>query len=273
MVKNFNILADRLKGVKVGEDNLTPEKLIELLKDQKEVELTVSPIHLLDDTQLTELKGTVKKEGYEEGKLAGSEIFAKELKRKAGIEREGKSLDVIYGYLTEKFTADAKVEPNQKIRELTDSLTNLQKTFETEKNQWTQTTTALQGQLEQKDIDFYATANIPSLNGIKPSHALLIYKQERQLKKDESGNIIIYKGGKPLKDQLEKNIDFTTDFTSFARENGWIGSSGRGGGSESGVSISEFKTLNDVYKYMEKNKMNPDSPEGVALVNRFKGQK
>ncbi len=37
MIKNIDVLADRLKGVKVGEENLTPQKFIELLKDEKEI--------------------------------------------------------------------------------------------------------------------------------------------------------------------------------------------------------------------------------------------
>lgn len=269
MIKNIDVLADRLKGVKVGEENLTPEKLIALLKDEKEVELAVTPVHLLDETQLTELKTNIGKEKYEEGKTAGSEMFAKDLKKKFGIEKEGKSLDVVSSYLTEKLQAEASKEPNQKITELTESLSALQKKYETDVTGFNETIIGLKKNIEQRDIDFYMQSNMPQLNGILPKHALTVYKSERQFAKDEAGNLNILVGGKVLKDNLEKPVDFATDFTNFAKQYGWTGEAGRGGGNTYGSSSNEFKTMNDLMKHMKDNKIDPTKPEGLEMIKNF----
>ena len=126
MIKNINALADRLKGVKVGEEELTPEKLLTIIKDEKEIELTIAPVHLLGETELTELKTTVKKDGYNEGSKAGSEMFAKELKKAFGLngdEYPGKDIETVKTILNNKVLADAKIEPEKKVKELTESLT------------------------------------------------------------------------------------------------------------------------------------------------------
>jgi len=110
---------------------------------------------------------------------------------------------------------------------------------------------------------------MPQLNSIKPAHALLIYKAERQFDTDESGNLLILKGGKPLKDNMEKPIDFTSDFTEFAKANNWIGSNGRGNGNEYSGTGSQFKTMNDVMKHMETQKIDPTSDQGLEMIKKF----
>ncbi len=195
-------------------------------------------------------------------------MFAKDLKKKFGIEKEGKSLDVVSNYLTEKLQAEASKEPNQKITELNESLQSLQKKYETDITQYTSTVESLKKNIEQRDIDFYMQSNMPQLNGIAPKHALILYKSERQFAKDESGNLNILVGGKPLKDSLEKPIDFSTDFTNFAKQYGWIGSEGRGAGNAYKGS-SEFKTINDVMKHMKENNIDPTKPEGLEIIRKF----
>lgn len=271
MIKNLTNLADRLKGIKANGEDLTPEKLIELMKDEKEVELTINPFHMLDETQLTELKTNIKKEGYEEGKTAGSEIFAKGLKTAFGLTGDqypGKDVDSLKKIINEKILADAKIEPEKKVKELTDSLQGLQSKYEQTELTYKSEVDNLKKNIEQRDIDFYLQSNIPQLNGIKPNHALLVYKSERQLKRDENGNLQILMGGKVLKDNLERPVDFSTDFTSFAKQNGWIGEPGRGGGNAYGGS-GEFKTIEELMKHMEKNKINPDSAQGLEMINKF----
>lgn len=272
MIKNIDTLADRLKGVKVGGEDLTPEKLVSLLKDEKEVEVTVNPIHLLDETQLSELKNTVKKEGYTEGTKAGSEMFAKKLKESFGLngdEHPGKDLDSVTKILKDKVLADAKIEPEKKVKELSESLQTLQGKYESDLNGYKSQVDSLAKTLKQKDIDFYIQSNMPQLNGIKPNHALLIYKAERQFDTDEQGNLTILKGGKPLKDNMEKPIDFQTDFTTFAKTNNWIGTDGRGGGNSYGNGSSEFKTVNDLMRHMEQQKIDPESSEGKDMIKKF----
>lgn len=249
-------------------EEIAPEKFIELLKDEKEYEVSIDPIMLLNDTQLNELKANIGKEKYEEGKVAGSEMTAKEFKRIFGVEKEGKSPETVAKYIQDKILNDAKIEPEKKVKELSESLESLQKKYETDLGQYKQTVEGLSKTIQQKEIDFYIQSNIPQLNGIKPNHAMLIYKAERQFHKDENGNLNILVGGKLLKDNMEKPVDFVTDFTTFAKQNNWLGEPGRGGGNSYGGG-SEFKTIQDVMKYMEKQKIDPTSSEGLEIIKKF----
>ena len=62
--------------------------------------------------------------------------------------------------------------------------------------------------------------------------------------------------------------DFSTDFTNFAKQYGWIGSEGRGAGNAYKGS-SEFKTINDVMKHMKENNIDPTKPEGLEIIRKF----
>lgn len=274
MIKNFNLLADRLKGVKVGGEDITPEKLLALLKDDKaESELTIPKVNMIVDEELETLKESVKKTGYEEGKQAGSEMFAKELKKKFGIEKDGKSLDTVFGYIHEKVLADAKIEPDKKIKDLSESLERLQKQAETDKGSYETKINELTQTITQRDIDFFVQSTMPQLTGIKPNQALALYKLDRQLSKDDNGNIVILKGGQVLKDKMEKPIEFTSDFSEWAKENGWMGNAGRGGGNDPGGHGKSFKSMDEVFKYMETNKIDPDSETGRKLRDDFNKSK
>ena len=119
MIKEeFKIFLTDTLGVKI-------ETLKEALTSDNEVEVSYKSGMLLDDTQLTSLKSTVKKEGYNEGKVAGVEIRAKEIKEKFNIDIEGKDFDKIFTTYGENVLKDAKIEPDKKLKEVNDSLANL----------------------------------------------------------------------------------------------------------------------------------------------------
>jgi hypothetical protein len=89
----------------------------------------------------------LKKDEYKKGRKEGVEIEWKETKRKLGIEIEGKNGDEILDAFRLKVLADAKVEPNQKIKDLEADKIKLQQNLtklETEK-------TELSNQFAQKE--------------------------------------------------------------------------------------------------------------------------
>jgi hypothetical protein len=274
MIKNFDVLADRLKGVKIGDKDLTVDLLKEALSKDESFEVVAPQAHIMTEEILTELKTTVKKQGYEEGKTAGSEMTIKEMKRKAGLEFEGKTDDQFIQEFTKKIEKEKGIEPNKKIQELTESLTKLQTLAEQkegEVKQWSEKYTGLQRDTMANEI---ILGKIPkNITGVTPKHFSALFKMEGyQVATDDSGAVVVMQNGKPLKDKLEKPIPVENVLLDFAKTNNWISAEGRGAGDEGGAGNGEFKTMNDVFKFMETNKINPMSPQGIKLQEQFEAE-
>jgi len=271
MIKNYSLLADRLKGIKLGGEELTPEKLIEAVKAENELEVEVSKMNLFTDEQVEMLGGNKKKEGYEEGKLAGSEMTVKDLKKRFGIEKEGKTADLLYNHIIEKILFDAKIEPEKKVKELQESLTSLQNKYQSDSEQWKST-------IEQKDNEVKAIKtetlllqSLPKVEGYKTNHILAAFKSDGYgVLVDEQNKVIPTLNDKPIKDAVENPEDLSKVINSWLSTSGYVkGSEGRGGSNDNGGSFSEFKTLSDVMKYMEKNKINPTERQGEEILKKF----
>lgn len=278
MIKNKEVLAERLKGIKVNGEDITLEKLSAYLTDDKtEVELAAEPLHILDETRLTELKTTLKKDGYEEGKTAGSEMTVKELKKKWGIEKEGKSIDSLFGYVNEKVLSDAKIEPEKKVKELSESLATLQQTLQQKESEWS-------GLIQQKDqtiksikSEAILLQSMPKVEGYKTNHLLAAFKSDGfGIDIDENNNVVPVLNGKPLKDQYEKPLPLDKVFSDWMTNSGFTaaqGGGGRGAGNAFPAGGSQFKTESDMFKYMEQNKIDPTSPQGKEMIDKFYADK
>lgn len=278
MIKNKEILAERLKGIKVNGEDITLEKLSAYLTDDKtEVELAAETLHILDDTKLNELKTTLKKEGYEDGKTAGSEMTVKELKKKWGIEKEGKSIDSLFGYVNEKVLSDAKIEPEKKVKELSNSLATLQQTLQQKESEWS-------GLIQQKDqtiksikSEAILLQSMPKVEGYKTNHLLAAFRSDGfGIDIDENNNVVPVLNGKPLKDQYEKTLPLDKVFSDWMTNSGFTaaqGGGGRGAGNAFPQSGSQFKTESDMFKYMEQNKIDPTSPQGKEMIDKFYADK
>lgn len=278
MIKNREILAERLKGIKVNGEDITLEKLSAYLTDDKsEVELAAEPLHILDDAKLNELKTTLKKDGYEEGKTAGSEMTVKELKKKWGIEKDGKSIDSLFEYVNEKVLSDAKIEPEKKVKELSESLANLQQTLQQKESEWS-------GLIQQKDQTIKSIKSeakllqsIPKVDGYKTNHLLAAFRSDGySIDIDENENIIPVFNGKVLKDKYEKPLPLDKVFSDWMTQSGFTaaqGGGGRGAGNYFPQGGLQFKTESDMFKHMEQNKIDPTSPQGKEMIDKFYADK
>ena len=272
MIKNFESLADRLTGIKLNGEEITPEKFLEAMKSDEEHEIEVSQALIMNDEKLTELKETVKKQGYEEGKTAGSEMTIKDLKKKFGIEAEGKSVDSFYKHATEKILTDAGKETEPKIKELQTSLEKLQNQYQTDISERETQIGSLKNKIKDTQTTGMLMQSMPQLNGVKPNQAATLFKMEYELDYDENNNPIVKKNGAVLKNKMEQPIPYNEVLTDFLTQNNWLAQQGgRGGGSTTttGGGSSQFKTINDVFRHMEKNKIDITSSEGEKLIKEF----
>ena len=261
MIENLNELAKFVKG---GADVL--QKAIE---SEEKVSLEFNEGRFVTDEDLTQMKSTVRNEGKTEGQTIGYDFAMKDLKKDYGLDIEGKDRKMIVEAINAKILAEANKKPDAKIAELTTSLENLRNTYSTEKEAWNQAESSYKGKLKDISIMSELQKNIPEVKGLSGNQFLTLVKTEFGFDFDDNGNLFATKNGQQVKDTMEKPIPVKSILTDYATQNGWFSVNGRGGGNESGGN-SEFKTINDVYKHLETNNINPMSPEGEKLLNEFK---
>lgn len=262
MIKNIDELAKFVKG---GADVLQ-----KALESKEEISIELNEGSFVSNEELETLKTTVRADGKKEGHSIGYDFAIKDFKSEFGIEIEGKDRKVIASEIQKKIINDAKIEPNKKIEELSTSLSNLQKQYETDLLAKDNEVKQYQSKVKDIKISTDLQMSMPEgLNIIKPDQFALLARSNYDFDYDESGQLVAKKGGNILKDKLEKPLPVREILTDFATQNNWLNVSGRGGGNQNNGS-SDFKTINDVFKHMEQNKIDPTSPDGVKLIETFK---
>jgi len=259
MIKNLDVLAKFVKG--------GAEVLQKAIESKDEVSIDAVEGEFVTDEALNTLKQTRFEDGKKEGQTIGYDFAMKDVKKDLGIELEGKDRAAIIAAAKEKIMADAKIEPDKKVKELQDSLAKLQNTYQTDLDLKNNEIGTYKATLESFKINSDLAAFIPQgLTGIKPQHFTTIARTEYAFAY-ENDVLVAKKNGAVIKDKMEKPISVSDVLSDFAKTNGWIGEGGRGGGTPGGG--SEFKSLNDVYAYLEKNKVDPMSDEGQKLIADF----
>ena len=266
ITKEFEAFLKDTLGVKI-------DVLKSALTSDDEVTVEHNQGTFLDDISLDALKESMKKTGYNDGKVAGVEIEAKRLKEQFGIEVEGKNLDKIFEAHGQKVLTDAKVEPNKKVEELQTSLNTLQQTYKTDLSAKNQEVNNLNSKLNQFSTNTRLMSDLPDNLSISPKHFLTLASSEFNFENAEDGSLLVKKGEVVLKDKLEKPLSHKDVLAQFAQDNGLIGKhKGRGNNDEGYKGVgenSDFKTINDVYRHMEKNKIDPTSKAGATLIEQF----
>ncbi len=272
MIKNFEILADRLKGVKIGDKEITADLLKDVLSKDDPFELVATQMHVMDEAELTGLKSRMKKEGYEEGRVPHVEMLIKELKQEQGLDFEGKDPKKFVSELVKKIEREKGIEPNKKIQELTESLTKLQELVQAKDNEvkgWEGKYTGLQKETMANEL---IMSKLPqNIKGVTPKHFTTLLKADGYSVDIENGEPVVSLHGKVLKDKMEKALPVDSVLLDYAKQNQWIDAEGRGG-SGGGGGAGEFKTMSDVFKHMETNKIDPMSTQGIKLQEDFQAR-
>lgn len=262
MIKNIDELAKFVKG--------GAEVLQKAIESKDELSLELIEGSFVSNDELESLKMTVKADGIKEGKTIGYDFAMKDLKTDFSLEIEGKDRKTIAEAIKTKLIAESGKEPSEKIKELSTSLSNLQKQYETDLGAKDLEVQKLNHKVKDIKISTDLQMSMPEgLNIIKPDQFALLARSNYEFDYDENGQLVAKKGGNVLKDKLEKPLPVKEILTDFATQNNWLNSQGRGAGNQNNGS-SDFKTINDVFKHMEQNKIDPASPEGEKLIEKFK---
>jgi len=253
---------------------LAVDKLQEALTSETEVEIELLPVNILTDEQLETLKQQVGKDSAKNGSKTLVEMQVKELRDKHSLEFEGKTIENLMSAFAEKQIKDAKIEPTKKVDELKTSLQNLQKQYETDLGLKDTENSSLKNKLNEFKVNGDLYKHLPEgLKGIDQNDFMTLVKTTASFDYDEDGNLVVKKGDKIIKDKMENPIKPKDYLTEFATTKNWLESNGRGGSDDSGDLSNEFKTMHDVMKHMDVNKIDPRSVEGVKMIADFNNKK
>jgi len=251
---------------------LEAEQLRSVITSEKEETIELTPVNILTDAQLNELKETVGKESAKTGAKTIIEMDVKALREKHGLEFEGKTIENLLSAYANKQIADAKIEPNKKVDELKASLENLQKQYETDLGLKSNEVQTLGKKLSEYKVNGDLAKHMPEgLTGIEQNDFLTIAKTAVSFDY-EDGELVVKRGDIILKDKMEKPISPKDYLTEFAMNKKWIGSDGRSGGDEGGNNSGAFQSVTDIYRHMDNNKIDPLSVQGQKLITDFNNE-
>lgn len=246
------------------------EKLESAVKSEKEEAIEIPTLKTseeFDGMVSEDDKNTFGNNRFEEGKRAMSEIKAKELKEKFGIEVEGKNLDtVIDAYATKKAT-----EAGKKPEEWEDEKKQLQSKIQDAETKLSEKETEFSQKLANIEIRNQVLSMIPEETTV-PKQDLVDLFSLRYRVAQEDGRTVIYKGADKLKDSRLEPLELKDVVASFIDEGKYVKSSGMGGGDGSGSSGSsaKFKSLKEYEAFCEKEGLNPTSEEASKILRERK---
>jgi len=270
MIKNVDQLADRLKGIKIEGKEITFDMLKDAISSESEIELEITHGTFLTDEGLSSLKNDVKKLGYEEARTPIKEMTMKELRDLTGLEFEGyKDPKKFVETFKNHVLSEAKIEPNKKIEEYKSSLEKLQSQYEQDISFKDQLIKQKESALKDVYIESKLSSMFPKEILIKPDHAAKLLKMDYSIDLDENNNLKFMKNGVEIKDKLEKPIPHEQIINDYVQQNNWIPATDGRGGTDGGTKTGDFKDINELMKYMEENKIDPTSSEGIELTKKF----
>lgn len=214
-----------------------------------------------DETLKTNLL-TQKKSEFQK---AATEIQIKEMKKTLGLEFEGKKTDDFITHFKKQVLDEAKIEPDKKIGELENSLSNLQGKFELKESELLD----LANSHKKADAKIKLQSYVPKLSdkiGLGKDDVISLFLRTHEIAEDGS----VIKDGKTLKDNVENNLDAKTVISDFVKEKKWdVAPSGGGGGAGGGGggNNSSLPTNSEEFKAALKAKgYNEGSTEANVLL-------
>lgn len=194
MIKNLKEIETAL-GLKEGEFKILYDD-----KDEKEVPLT--NLEIIPKSEYETRITNIKKEAG----TAAVEVAVKEVRKELGLEFEGKTIKNLTKAFGEKVLADAKIEPDKKVKQLETDLGTMKTNYETEK----QRADRIEKEYQQKETARTINSNVISL---LPKKTIIPVEEVADLAMrkataagivadiDEKGIVVFKKGDDVLKDK------------------------------------------------------------------------
>lgn len=248
-----------------GKLKLDAEALAQTIASEEEATLELPEGDFYAKTDIETLKDNYGKERYEAGKVAEREVTYKNLSREVGLETIKDHSEFVKAY-QDKILKDAKVEPEKKVAELSESVSKLQKQLE-EKDGEIQN---IQNSVKQKETDYKLASSFPDLPeglGLTKAEAMSLFKMNMEVKEDG-----VYKNGQLLKDNLERPLSLEQAVSSYVTEKGWTKPEppkGRGGGAGNQPAKPTITTIEEFESHLKEKGLTTGSAEANALLTEI----
>jgi hypothetical protein len=237
-------------------------------KDDKETDLTIpEDLEVLTKEELDTRDANQKKLGEKDGR----EIGIKEVKKAAGLPDDAPSKDPVKvaQAIVDKAVTDAKVKPDEKVSQLTEQVTLLQKQLGEKDAEITkEKTTAQQASMDRRILAAFPKDRASTLTD---DEYITLIKSTHQFK-EVDGKIIVEKDGKPLRDSKTTDpLPLADAVTSIFAERKWVGDAGGnpppgGRGGNGGAPPAKYTSLTDIKKAFEGQGKSPLGEEFSAAV-------
>lgn len=225
--------------------------------------------------ELETIKERAGKDSYKEGKIAGVEMFIKDIKLEEGLDIEGKTKDHLIKALKDKYTKDAGAEPTKRITELEADNKKLRDLYTEKEEELKSESEKFKSQLNGIEIEALIKGQLPEklANGLTRDQAYKLYKSDRLFNKDESGVVLIDVVTKQvIKDKKLNPVQVSDDIKTFMEQFGEF-DKGRGGGDDKfnhrKSNLESMSKRSEVEEYFEKNSI-PLSEQSAILAKAMK---
>ncbi|TAN17227.1 MAG: hypothetical protein EPN37_07170 [Chitinophagaceae bacterium] len=250
---------------------INPATLEAAVASDKETEIELpKDVKLLSDKDLESRDKNVKSTGYNEGVKAGQEIMIKDLKQAHGLTFEGKDSNKFVEALVAKTLSDAKLQPNEQLKEKDNIIANLQKSVQAltaEKEQ-------IQKQHKETLLNDNLIKHVPTLAvGLEPDEVILSMKSKGYMFEiDDAGALVTKHNGQVVRDATTQNAVEVKDVISgYVKERKWEKTEaeqprGRGAGNSAPRLDGSITTLSQAKKAWEAEGKSANSSEFVGYV-------
>jgi len=257
----------RLTGIKDGEGNeITVDRLTEVYTAEEEAKIEAPKVNLFSDDDLGTLKQNAVDEKYDEIKRTGAEMLIKDIKNSHGLDFEGKTAENLVEAMKAKFS---NTKPDEQVQQLQEQYNTLKQTYESEKEEWNGKYKTKEQEIADFKLRTQLQQDFSGIEGIKPAHAAMIFREEYTVENGEKGEVVKDKKGNIMRDKLGNALSRKDVTASFAAEQGWTKKPGRGGDNEPHVNTGKFKNKQEAMKHCFDNNIDVDSAEGKEILAPF----
>ncbi len=227
---------------------IKPEDLTAAITAEAETDINVpADLHVYSEAEVTQLKNNE----YKNGKEKGVEMAVKDTKEKLGLDFTGKTIDGLVDAAQKKAIADAKMDPDKKVTELTEKITNLQNTVAEQEKKLAEKETEVSGVRVNSEVFKHIPAFGENAPALGQEEVLQLMKANGYDFKLENGKVVAIKDGKSILDKVSNPVEIKDVVTGFLKEKKLITSDpevpgGRGGGSGGGP--AKYATLSELKK-------------------------
>lgn len=225
-----------------------PDALTAAVKAEAETAITIPDI--LTREQASTLSTNMRKDGFEEGKLAMREILVKDIKQKTGLTVESKELDPVLEALKATWGKPAA------NAELEKSLQDLQKKYTSDLAEKEALVKQKSSELFRLQLRQEAMRHLPEHTVIEKDHILTLFTSQHEVEQNE-GSTLVKRNGQVLKDSLQNPLSLEVavkDFAlQFAKKDGKSGDDDNGGSGNP----KTFTNPEEHYNYWVKKGENP----------------